>query len=536
MKTKNDTSYKSFNSESLLARTLKRQKTKIWAIALIGTSIAALALLKIPPTYNVHATILFDGAAATQMEALRTRALSRNTLYEALVKTQEIESGHEAQKADTNNDFKAFKLGLKTAPFDPLDSLSPEEMRRMASIQKSLHARIEGTRLHLSYHNPDAKAAQNTLSTLALYLVETLPSGGNPTLNALESEHREKIRQLNALSLKYGSKHPQIQDLIVNIKGLENHIGQNRANNATITALPQAMTTPNHPDFKRGLPMAFILSLAFGLAIAFIAESARKTVLSGKQLEHITNVPCFALIPQARPEKSKPLQLHILDRPTGQCAEAIKSLYLNIKLDDPIHATKTNKKNKIITVTSALPEEGKTILALWLAFTAAKSGEKTILVDADMREPSVHKYLGRRNPRSIVEYLADQNAYEDIIDENTTGGIDVITARSVPSASVDLITSPRMTALINELRKTYDRVIIDSPAAMVTADARALQKHSDLVLFTAKWNSTKDAVIHNALSQFLKIETPRIATVLTQIDLKKHTQYGYGMITSENTI
>lgn len=522
---------KHLHSAPLFSRTLRRQKTKIIAITVIGICLATLALLKTPKAYHVNSTILFVGQTAGDTHLQKTKALSPHSVYEALRALKLV-----TPLPRTKGDFKALNIPAIDNMSDPLNALSESDKSLLKDTAGTLFASNKGAHLHLRYHNTNKDFAEKFLTALSQYLVNSAPAPQNSTLEKLEAEQNDLKRNLNALNFKYGPKHPEIQSAQMQIAALDEQITQMRAKTAIITAFPRATKTPNHPDFARVLPATAILSLALAFIIACLSESRRRTVLSGKQLEQITNVPCFALIPQAKPEKNKPLPTHILDRPAGQCAEAVKSLYLNIKLDDPIHATKTNKKNKIITVTSSIEGEGKTLLALWLAFAAAKSGEKTILVDADMREPSVHKYLGRRNPRSIVEYLADQNTTDEIIDEDTTGGIDVITARSVPGTAVDMITSPKMTALINDLRKTYDRVIIDSPAAMITADARALQKHSDLMLFAAKWNSTKDTVIHNAISQFQKIETPRIATVLTQIDLKKHTQYGYGKMTAENTI
>lgn len=522
---------KHLHSAPLLSRTLRRQKTKMIAITIIGISLATLALLKMPKSYHVESTILFVGQNPNDTRLQKTKALSPHSIYEALVSIKMITPLPLSQ-----GDFKAFNLPSMKNATDPLNTLTQPDKALLEKTAATLFAETKGSQLHLHYHDANGDFAEKFLTALSQYVVTSLPPPQNSTLETLEAKYNELNRNLGTLSLKYGPKHPEILSLNAQTAALEGQIKQTRAKTAIITAFPSATKTPNHPDLARALPAAAILSLALAFIIGCISESRRDTVLSGKQLEQITGVPCFALIPQAKSDKKTPLPTHILDRPAGQCAEAVKSLYLNIKLDDPIHATKTNKKNKIITVTSAIEGEGKTILALWLAFTAAKSGEKTILVDVDLREPSVHKYLGRRNPRSIVEYLADQNTSDEIIDEDTTGGIDVITARSVPGTAVDMITSPKMTALINDLRKTYDRVIIDSPAAMITADARALQKHSDLMLFVAKWNGTKDTVIHNSVSQFLKIETPRIATVLTQIDLKKHTQYGYGKMTAENTI
>lgn len=278
------------------------------------------------------------------------------------------------------------------------------------------------------------------------------------------------------------------------------------------------------PDKPKILAIGTLISFIFGLLLAIFVEKTRNSFLSARQVEEYLDIPCYALIPRVKGDKNKPLSRYVVDNPSSATSEAVRALKLVIKLC----AEAKGRDCKVITVTSSLPNEGKTTLSSWIAQLAAKSGKRVILVDADLRRPSVHKSFGHPNNLSLAEYLSGQNKLEEVIDSSDPSGLHIIYGRSVPNSALDLISSDKMEQLIRSLRKAYDLVIIDSPACMAVSDARALEKLSDQLLYTVSWNKTSREIVHNGISQFTQFENAMIATVLTNIDLKKHVQLGYG--------
>lgn len=282
---------------------------------------------------------------------------------------------------------------------------------------------------------------------------------------------------------------------------------------------------PSYPKKLRLLSAGGLLSLLLALLMAFIVEKTRNTFLSGRQLEDILGLPCYALIPKADKEKNISVADHVLQNPSSVVAEAVRSLRLILRLRED---SSKGEENKVITITSSFPNEGKTTLSVWLARLAAKSGERVILIDADLRRPRVHKSMDQKNTFSLVEYLSGQNKLEDVINTSDSSGLHVIYGRAVPNSALDLISSNKMDELIRSLRKAYDLVIIDSPACMAVSDARALHRLSDQLLYAVLWNKTSREIVHNGIAQFAKFGNAPIATVLTNINLKKHVQFGYG--------
>ncbi|PCJ97815.1 MAG: hypothetical protein COA45_09005 [Zetaproteobacteria bacterium] len=286
--------------------------------------------------------------------------------------------------------------------------------------------------------------------------------------------------------------------------------------------------TPSFPNKGKLLITGTLLSFIFAILLTLLLEKTRNNFLSGKQLEEYLGFPCYALIPKAKKDKNQHLADYVIDNPASTISEAVRALRLVLKLRDNADKKIPTQDSKVITITSSFPNEGKTTLASWIARLAAKSGERVILIDADLRRPSIHKNFGKQNTLSLVEYLGGHNKLEEVINTNDPSGLHIIYGRSVPNSALDLISSDKMEQLLRSLRKAYDLIIIDSPACMAASDARALEKLSDQLLYVVLWNKTPREVVHNGISQFTQFGNARIATVLTSIDLKKHVQFGYG--------
>ncbi len=300
-------------------------------------------------------------------------------------------------------------------------------------------------------------------------------------------------------------------------------------NDIQIISPAVAIERPISPDRTKLTLISFIFSLFTAFIFVVIIEKINKTFLTGKQLETALKQPCYSLLPKLENNKDKIIANYVIDNPTSDIAEAVRNLRLNIKLN-----THTKSKNtQVVMLTSSKSNEGKTTLSTWLGHLSAKSGEKVVIIDADLRQPRLHKALGTENTLSLVDYLTGSDKLENIIDKDFSSGLHAIYGRSVPANALDLICSHKMADLIKNLKKDYDLIIIDTPACMAIPDARAVQRYCDLLLYIVAWNKTHREVIHNGISQFINSETSDIATVLSNIDVKKHVQYGYGDVISD---
>ncbi|MBI1301650.1 MAG: polysaccharide biosynthesis tyrosine autokinase [Alphaproteobacteria bacterium] len=284
---------------------------------------------------------------------------------------------------------------------------------------------------------------------------------------------------------------------------------------------------PSHPKTFKLIASGTFLSLLLAILITVWIEKRRNSFLSGRQLEEYLDLPCYALIPKAPSLKDYNSADLVLDEPASPVTEAVRALRLMLRLKAN---SDEEKETKVITLSSSYPDEGKTTLSCWLARLAAKAGDRVILIDADLRRPSVHKMFGFTNNLSLVEYLTGQNKLEDVINTKDPSGLHIIYGRSVPNNAMDLLSSDKMDQLLRSLRKAYDLIIIDTPACLAVSDARAVNSFSDLLLYVVQWNKTKREVVHNGIRHFKQFGKTEIATVLANIDLKKHVALGYGAV------
>ncbi|MCD8562846.1 MAG: polysaccharide biosynthesis tyrosine autokinase [Alphaproteobacteria bacterium] len=292
---------------------------------------------------------------------------------------------------------------------------------------------------------------------------------------------------------------------------------------ARVLSYAVAPTRASYPDKMLLLSLASALSLFLGLGLAFLLEKLDNTFRSAGQLERTGHFPCFALIPVVDSLKGSVTADFVLSKPSSTAAESVRTLRTVINLR---HSGEL--RPKVVTMTSSLPGEGKSTLAGWLARLAAKSGEKVILIDADLRRPQVHRSFGFSNDVSLVEYLTGKKELKDIIQKDDASGLHVIAGKSVPNSALDLIASQKMSDLVAALREVYDLVIIDSPACLAVSDARVLARLSDQTLYAVSWDRTPREIVLGGIKQFSDMGYNNLAFVLTNVDVQKHVRYGYG--------
>ena len=285
---------------------------------------------------------------------------------------------------------------------------------------------------------------------------------------------------------------------------------------------PRTASYPNKPLF---LALAAIASFFLGVALSLLLEKLDNAYRTANQLEDETNYPCFGVIPRAKKwSRKKPMGDFILNRPSSNVAEAVRSLRMTLKL----RSKTQDKQTKIVTITSSLPDEGKTTLSSWLGRACARGGEKVLIIDCDLRRPRLHDAFGKTPERTIVDFLTGKATLEQVAYKDKESGADVIFARSVPSNALDLISKQRMKNLILASRERYDLVILDTPASLAVSDSRLLASLSDQTLFAVSWNKTPREVVNAGVKQFADFGYDRLAFVLTNVDIKKHSSYGYG--------
>ncbi|GFR36691.1 capsular polysaccharide biosynthesis protein [Thermobrachium celere] len=210
-----------------------------------------------------------------------------------------------------------------------------------------------------------------------------------------------------------------------------------------------------------------------------------------------------------------------LNKPRSLIAEAYRTLRTNIQFSC------LDKEIKKLVITSSGPNEGKSTTALNLSVTFAQNGYKTILLDCDLRKPSIHKKLKISNLNGLSNILVGEVSFENALNKGPVENLDIITAGTRPPNPAELLSSQKMISFIQGLEEKYDYILIDTPPVLMVTDAQVLSKYVDgTLLVVASGEAEKDAV-KRAKELLEKVDANILGVVLNKLDTSRKGYYGY---------
>jgi capsular exopolysaccharide synthesis family protein len=183
---------------------------------------------------------------------------------------------------------------------------------------------------------------------------------------------------------------------------------------------------------------------------------------------------------------------------------------------------------KIVLVTSALPGEGKTSLAAALSVFATQLQQKTLLVDLDLRHPSVRREFDVRPEAGVTMLATSAGDLGNMVQRNEATKVDILTVCSDQGNPAVELTSPQLNSILQEARARYDWVVIDTPPVLGVTDAAVLSSQVDAVIFVIKWEQTKLDAARAAIEQLKNENANIVGAVLNQVNIKKHARYRFG--------
>jgi succinoglycan biosynthesis transport protein ExoP len=288
-------------------------------------------------------------------------------------------------------------------------------------------------------------------------------------------------------------------------------------NNISVVDRAKVPDRPSHPRPLINLLMALLAVTVVGVGLALAREQIDETIADPTDLDRKLDLPFLGAIPKSDSEN---IILEVRD-PKSSVTEAYLSLQTNLGFSTDHGIPRT------LSVSSTRPAEGKSITAYAIAHSIARSGAKTMLVDGDMRSPSVHSEIGLRNEKGLSNYLSGTPSLQALIQSPPGEPFAVLTAGPQPPNAAELLRSNRLPQLIGELLKDYDHVVIDSPPVMGLADAPIIASRVEAVVFVLEARGVTARVARLALARLRQARAHLLGVVLTKFEAKR-AHYGYG--------
>src|ERR1039458_1625448 len=311
-----------------------------------------------------------------------------------------------------------------------------------------------------------------------------------------------------------------------------------RSNSFRIIDAARVPTSPSEPNIPRNLSFALVLGVISGIGLAFLLESMDNSVRTPEQATALSALPSLGMIPLgskssgSRGPTGKRLALTAaskevvetvtLVRPQSQMAESYRALRTSLLLSN------LGAPPKVIMVTSARPQEGKTTTSINPAIVLAQKGVRVLLMDADLRRPSIHKTFGM-GPRSGLSNVLTGSAtmQQTIVASPILPNLFIMPAGTPPPNPAELLASSNMRDLLAELRGLYDHIVIDTPPTLSVTDAVVLSPRADATILVIRSGQTTKQALRRARDILMQVNAHVAGVLLNAVDLTSPDYYYY---------
>ena len=308
-----------------------------------------------------------------------------------------------------------------------------------------------------------------------------------------------------------------------------------RSNNFRILSAARTPYSPVEPNIPRNLAFALVLGIISGVGLAFLLENMDNTVRTPEQAQALSALPSLGMIPLgskttshgsrnrlALTSSKEAVETVTQVRPQSQMAESYRALRTSLLLSN------LGAPPKVIMVTSARPQEGKTTTSINTAIVLAQKGVRVLLIDADLRRPSIHKTLGM-GPRSGLSNVLTGSAtlQQTIVTSPVLQNLFILPAGTAPPNPAELLASSNMKDLVAELRGQYDHIVVDTPPTLSVTDAVVLSSRADATILVIRSGQTTKQALRRSRDILMQVNAHVAGVLLNAVDLTSPDYYYY---------
>jgi capsular exopolysaccharide synthesis family protein len=341
------------------------------------------------------------------------------------------------------------------------------------------------------------------------------------TLETTVTEARQKEAEVTTLYRPYFTKKRELENvqkirdaLLLRVLQEQVDLAIPKLSIVEITDVAEPSERPIRPNVPLNIALGVIVGLVVGVGLAFFIEYLDTSVKTIDDVERALGSPVLGVIPQNVGS--------LMDEgPESPHAEAYRVLRTNI-----LFSRKKEDANTM-TIVSGGAGEGKSTTIFNLCSIFAQNNERVLLVDSDLRRPSLHKLLKVSNSVGLTNFLLGQNKLEEVIQTSSLPNLDFMPSGKLPSSSLGILNSPQMKEFIQEIRKRYDWIFFDSPPIMGVSDASILTSMVDVTLLVIQYRKYPQAMTVRAKQMVEKIGGNLLGVVLNNINISQDSYYYY---------
>lgn len=413
---------------------------------------------------------------------------------------------------------------------------TPEDLAKRVSAE----APLDSTLLTVQAQDGDPARAAALANALASQLIAASPAvqgreaelqasveaGLKATQSQIDSI-QASIDKLTALASPSPAQSASLETLQARLVSLRSTyatmLGFSSSSSSNLLSVVQPAAAPNDPISPRPLlntMLAAIVGLLVAAGIVLVANAMNDTVRDPDDIADAVDLPTLGTIVRDGFARSGSHGLTALTQPRSPTTEAYRSLRTNLEF------ASLEKPLRTLLVTSSGPEDGKTDTAANLAIVFAQAGWRVMLIDADLRKPSVHSLFGVPNQRGLTTLLADDELrLEGLIRRTDQDRLRIMTSGPVPANPAEIVGSPRMRAIVGALAEQHDLVIVDSPPLQMVADPAILSSYLDATLLVVGLGRSRRGAVRRGVEALNRAHARVLGVVLNGLSERDYSDY-----------
>lgn len=272
--------------------------------------------------------------------------------------------------------------------------------------------------------------------------------------------------------------------------------------------------------------LSLIVGVMLALVTVVVIGLMSRGVHTQQDLERLTDLPVMGMVPETRrrPFGRRHPSVDALLKPRCGFTEALRSIRTIMLLSN------VERPTRVVMMTSCVPDEGKTMLAITIGRVAAQAGNTVLLIDGDLRRPSLASDLGLPQKAAMEELLSGQSSLEEVMRADPVSGLMVVTAMDSKVPSPHALGSPRMKEILDQARTKFDLIIVDTPPITLVSDALMLCPLVDASILAVHWRSTPPGLIADTVRRFASVGFPLTGAILNRVNPRRYAGINAGYV------